>query len=62
MVKERTKTISIKLNDLQIAALGMYFRRHAITIKRWAKKNHYALNTQEAKAIIKEYENPKLPE
>lgn len=52
----------IALNDFQIAALAKAYSRGTITIKRWAKKNHYALTTPIAQQIIEQYKNqPQIP-
>lgn len=53
---KKSKQKGMQLNELQVAALGIAFKRHGITIRRWAQKNHVILTSPAAQQIIKEYE------
>lgn len=53
--KKRKTSDECVLNDFQIAALSVAFKRESITIKRWAKKNSSMLKMPEAQQLINQY-------
>lgn len=63
----RTKKIKqqargIDLNDFQIAALAVAFKKEFVTIQRWANKRHVILSTPAAQDIIKQFKDiPNIP-
>lgn len=55
--KDNKTDAGVSLNDMQITALSIAFKRNQITIRRWAKMNSYLLQTKESKELIKQFEN-----
>jgi hypothetical protein len=55
--KKSKQEKGMQLNELQVAALAIAFKRHGVTIRRWAQKNHSILALPAAQQIIKQYES-----
>lgn len=60
--KKVTKQRGLDLNDFQIAALAVAFKKEFVTIQRWANKRHVILSTPAAQDIIKQFKDiPNIP-